>query len=131
MAPTYSLQGSWTPLATLTLLWASLSWIEGMPACPLCGMPSLEPDAERAFLIEVAKQQILQKLHLTERPNVTHPVPHTAVANALRHLHMGKSQRERLFGPFSSWENPKPDEQGYESISFAELGESPATLGIL
>lgn len=123
MAPTYSPQGSWTPLATLALLWTSLAWIEGKPACPSCKVPPLEPSAEKAFLVELAKQQILQKLNLSERPNITHPVPRGAVANALRRLHLGKARMDRL-GHFSGWQNPEPDEQGYEIISFAETGES-------
>lgn len=127
MAPTCSLLGSRTPLTMLTLLWASLAWIEGKPGCPSCRMPPLDPSAERAFLVEVAKQQILQKLNLSERPNITHPVPRALVANALRRLHRGKTQMDGL-GHFSSWENPKPDEQGYEIISFAEAGESPMLL---
>lgn len=124
MASTYSLQGSWTPLAALTLLWTSLAWVEGKPSCPSCRMPPLEPGAEKAFLIEVAKQQILQKLNLSERPNITHPVPRMAVANALRRLHMGKGWTDGM-GHFSSWEKTESDEQGYEIISFAETGECP------
>ncbi|XP_054859149.1 inhibin beta E chain-like [Eublepharis macularius] len=121
MAPPYSPPSSWTPLATLTLLWASLAWTEGRPACPSCGMPSLEPSAEKAFLIEVAKQQILEKLHLSERPNITHPVPRVAVANALRRLHMGKSWAD---GRTPLWDNAESDEQKYEVISFAETEPS-------
>ncbi|XP_061477696.1 inhibin beta E chain-like [Rhineura floridana] len=123
MAPTYSPQGNWTPLATVALLWASLAWIEGKPACPSCRMPPLEPSAEKAFLVEVAKQQILHKLNLNERPNITHPVPRGAVANALRRLHMGKARTDGL-GHFSGWEKPESDEQGYEIISFAETEPS-------
>lgn len=122
MAPSYSLQGKGTPLATLALLWASLAWVEGKPGCPSCKMPPLEPSAEKAFLVEVAKQQILQKLNLKERPNITHPVPRVAVANALRRLHMGKGRPDGP-GHFSSWESPETDKQGYEIISFAETGE--------
>ncbi|ETE71105.1 Inhibin beta E chain, partial [Ophiophagus hannah] len=123
MASAYSLQGSWTPLAALTLLWTSLAWVEGKPSCPSCRMPPLEPSAEKAFLIEVAKQQILQKLNLSERPNITHPVPRVAVANALRRLHMGKGWTDGM-GHFSSWEKTESDEQGYEIISFAETEPS-------
>uniref|UniRef100_A0A8D0AZR5 Inhibin subunit beta C n=1 Tax=Salvator merianae TaxID=96440 RepID=A0A8D0AZR5_SALMN len=123
MAPTYSLQGNWTPLATLALLWISLAWTEGKPACPSCKMPPLDPSAEKAFLVEVAKQQILQKLNLSERPNISHPVPRVAVANALRRLHMEKARTDGL-GPASAWESPEPSEQGYEIISFAETEPS-------
>ncbi|XP_062979112.1 inhibin beta E chain-like [Elgaria multicarinata webbii] len=128
MAPTlYSLQGNWTPLATLALLWASLAWVEGRPGCPSCTTPPVEPNAEKAFLVEVAKQQILQKLNLSERPNITHPVPRAAMANALRRLHMGKAQLDGT-GHVSGWENPNPDEQGYEIISFAETADPSGLL---
>ncbi|XP_044299145.1 inhibin beta E chain [Varanus komodoensis] len=124
MAPaSYSLQGKRSPLATLALLWASLAWVEGRPGCPSCKMPPLEPSAEKAFLIEVAKQQILEKLNLRERPNITHPVPRAAVANALRRLHMGKARTDGT-RHFSGWDTPEPDEQGYEMISFAETEAS-------
>lgn len=123
MAPAYSLQGKGTPLAALALLWTSLAWVEGRPGCPSCKMPPLEPNAEKAFLVEVAKQQILQKLNLKERPNITHPVPRVAVTNALRRLHMGKGRPDGA-GRFSSWESPETDKQGYEIISFAETEPS-------
>ncbi|XP_060109034.1 inhibin beta E chain [Heteronotia binoei] len=119
MAPPYGPPSPWTPLATLTLLWTYLAWTEGRPGCPSCGIPSLEPSAEKAFLIEVAKQQILEKLHLSERPNITHPISRVAVNNALRRLHVGKSGMD---GRMPFWENAESDEQGYEIISFAETG---------
>ncbi|XP_003223677.1 inhibin beta E chain [Anolis carolinensis] len=125
MAPTppYNIQGKRTLLATVVLLWTFVACVEGRPGCPSCRMPPLEPSAEKAFLVEVAKQQILQKLNLSQRPNITHPVPRAVVANALRRLHLGKG---RMDGPglSSRWEKPEPDEQGYEIISFAETEPS-------
>uniref|UniRef100_A0A8D0GRY1 Inhibin subunit beta C n=1 Tax=Sphenodon punctatus TaxID=8508 RepID=A0A8D0GRY1_SPHPU len=120
MAPHSSSHSVWALLAVLAVLCASTAWTEAKPGCPSCGMPTLQPDAERAFLVELAKQQILQKLHLSEKPNVTHSVPRTAVANALRRLHLGKARQEGVLGSLSGWEGPEMDEQGYEIISFAE-----------
>ncbi|KAJ1160298.1 hypothetical protein NDU88_000800 [Pleurodeles waltl] len=92
--------------------------------CPSCGVPStLAPEAERHILTELAKQQILSKLHLKERPNITHPVPRIAVANALRRLHPGKPNLDGLLGMSTG---DGRDEQGYEIISFAESDFSNA-----
>ncbi|KAG6923136.1 inhibin beta E subunit [Chelydra serpentina] len=94
-------------------------------------MPTLEPGTERRFLLELAKRQILEKLQLSERPNVTQPVPRGAVANALRRLHVGKGRRDGQPGPFARWDGPDADELGYEIISFAKTEiSSPSSLGL-
>lgn len=70
----------------LVLLWA-LVWAQGAGSgCPNCGGPTLAPQAERALVLELAKQQILEGLHLTSRPRITHPPPQAALARALRRL---------------------------------------------
>ncbi|ELV09239.1 inhibin beta E chain [Tupaia chinensis] len=70
----------------LVLLWA-LMWAQGAGSvCPSCGGPALE---ERALLLEIAKQQILEGLHLTSRPRITHPPPQAALTRALRRLQPG------------------------------------------
>ncbi|XP_069509682.1 inhibin beta C chain-like [Ambystoma mexicanum] len=102
---------------------------ERKPGCPLCGvLPTLAPEEEWRILTELAKQQILSKLHLKERPNITHPVPRVTVANALRRLHPSKSRLDGLLGP-STGDNQVDgqDEQGYEIISFAESDFSNST----
>ncbi|KAM4702241.1 inhibin beta B chain-like [Discoglossus pictus] len=104
----------------LTLLgaWASSTYGEGKRTeCPSCGVQDNE------VMTELAKQQILKKLHLKERPNITHPIPRGAVANALRRLHLTKSRMEGLFGTSnqnSNIENNDVEQQSYEIISFAE-----------
>ncbi|VFV33097.1 inhibin beta e chain-like [Lynx pardinus] len=73
----------------LVLLWA-LVWAQGAGSvCPSCGGPTLEPQAERALVLELAKQQILEGLHLTSRPRITHPPPQAALTRALRRLQPG------------------------------------------
>ncbi|XP_006750748.1 inhibin beta E chain [Leptonychotes weddellii] len=73
----------------LVLLWALL-WAQGAgSACPSCGGPTPAPQAERALVLELAKQQILEGLHLTSRPRITHPPPQAALARALRRLQPG------------------------------------------
>ncbi|XP_075055483.1 inhibin beta B chain-like [Mixophyes fleayi] len=97
--------------------------------CPSCGVQ------DKAVMVEVAKQQILQKLHLKERPNITHPIPRGAVVNALRRLHLTKPRMEGLFGS-PSWDSnietsETTEQQSYEIISFAESefnNESSTTL---
>lgn len=70
----------------LVLLWA-LVWAQGAGSvCPSCGGPTPAPQAERALVLELAKQQILEGLHLTSRPRITHPPPQAALARALRRL---------------------------------------------
>lgn len=73
----------------LVLLWA-LVWAQGARSvCPSCGGPTLAPQAERALVLEVAKQQILEGLHLTSRPRITNPPPRAALTRALRRLQQG------------------------------------------
>lgn len=70
----------------LLLLWA-LVWAQGARSlCPSCGGPTLVPQAERALVLELAKQQILAGLHLTSRPRITNPPPQAALTRALRRL---------------------------------------------
>ncbi|XP_006859531.1 PREDICTED: inhibin beta E chain [Chrysochloris asiatica] len=73
----------------LVLLW-TLVWAQGTGSvCPSCGSPTLAPQAERALVLELAKQQILQGLHLTSRPRIIHPPPQAALTRALRRLQPG------------------------------------------
>ncbi|XP_019598020.2 inhibin beta E chain [Rhinolophus sinicus] len=73
----------------LVLLWA-LVWVHGARSvCPSCGGPTLAPQAERALVLELAKQQILERLHLTSRPRITNPPPQAALTRALRRLQQG------------------------------------------
>lgn len=73
----------------LVLLWV-LIWTQGTrSACPSCESPTLAPQAERALVLELAKQQILEGLHLTSRPRITHPPSQAALTRALRRLQPG------------------------------------------
>ncbi|KAK2493081.1 hypothetical protein MC885_000221, partial [Smutsia gigantea] len=73
----------------LVLVWA-LVWAQGARAvCPSCGGPTVAPQAERALVLELAKQQILDGLHLTRRPRIIHPLPQAALTRALRRLRPG------------------------------------------
>lgn len=73
----------------LVLLW-TLGWARRAGSeCPTCGGPTLAPQAERAVVLELAKQQILEGLHLTSRPRIMHPPPPAALTTALRRLQPG------------------------------------------
>ncbi|KAM4882303.1 inhibin beta E chain isoform 1-T1 [Thomomys bottae] len=90
------------------LLWA-LMWTQGArSACRSCGSPTLAPQAERALVLELAKQQILKGLHLSSRPKISHPPPQTALKGALQRL------QTRSIAP----------ENGEEVISFATVTDS-------
>ncbi|XP_044082862.1 inhibin beta E chain [Neovison vison] len=92
----------------LVLLWA-LVWAQGAGSvCPSCGGPTLVPQAERALVLELAKQQILEGLHMTSRPRITHPPPQAALARALRRLQPGSVAPAK----------------GEEVISFATITDS-------
>ena len=97
----------------LTGLRAEVTTGGDSPGCVSCGLPALDKEAEERLMIEVAKQQILSKLHLKERPNITHnTIPRVALLTALRKLQAGRVSNTM----------PTKD-QGYEIVSFAETGE--------
>ncbi|NXJ84453.1 INHBC protein, partial [Trogon melanurus] len=54
--------------------------------CPACGLAALAPTAQRDLLTALAKQSILSKLRLPDRPNVTQPVSRGALLAALRRM---------------------------------------------
>ncbi|KAM9859176.1 inhibin beta B chain [Aulostomus maculatus] len=96
-------------------------WVSGSPGCPSCGLPPVEKDAEERMMIEIAKQQLLDKLHLKERPNISQAVPRVALLTALRKLHSG---RVRPDGTLELESNMPTKDQGYEIVSFADINET-------
>ncbi|NWU49236.1 INHBC protein, partial [Dromas ardeola] len=58
--------------------------------CPACGLSALAPTTQRDVLIALAKQSILSKLHLPDRPNITQPTSRGALLTA---LHRMRAQR--------------------------------------
>ncbi|NXJ44293.1 INHBC protein, partial [Ciconia maguari] len=55
--------------------------------CPACRLAALAPTTQRDVLIALAKQSILSKLHLPDRPNITQPMSRGALLTALRRMH--------------------------------------------
>lgn len=96
--------------------------------CPSCALAQLNRDSEPG-MVEAVKRHILNMLHLSAPPNVSHPVPRAALINALRKLHMGRVAQDGTveiedeaeeFGGHGA----PGDEQSSEIITFAEPGES-------
>ncbi|NXJ99263.1 INHBC protein, partial [Corythaixoides concolor] len=54
--------------------------------CPACGLAALAPTTQRDVLIALAKQSILSKLRLPDRPNITQPTSRGALLTALRRM---------------------------------------------
>lgn len=96
-------------------------------ACPTCGLPGMEKGEED--LIEIAKQQILSKLHLRERPNITHTLPRTALMTALRKLHVGRVRQDGSLDLEKNLLNPQAGNQAYEIVSFADV-EDDVSAGL-
>ncbi|XP_010899259.1 inhibin beta B chain [Esox lucius] len=96
--------------------------------CASCGMSLMEKDSEQRLMVEIAKQQILNKLHMKERPNITSTVPRAALLTALRKLHAG---RVRTDGTIELENNINRDtkDQGYEIVSFAEIDDKVTLPG--
>uniref|UniRef100_A0A8C8E319 Inhibin subunit beta C n=1 Tax=Oryzias sinensis TaxID=183150 RepID=A0A8C8E319_9TELE len=109
------------PFLFLAPLLLKSLWVTGSPGCPSCGLPAMERAAEEKMMIEFAKQQLLEKLHLKERPNITQSVPRVALLTALRKLHAGRVRQDGTL----ELENSSPTkDQGYEIVSFADISNS-------
>lgn len=86
--------------------------------CASCG---LETNAEERLMVEFAKQQLLDKLHLKERPNITQTVPRAALLTALRKLHSGRVRQDGTL----ELDNSLPiKDKGYEIVSFADINKT-------
>ncbi|XP_053289163.1 inhibin beta B chain [Pleuronectes platessa] len=96
------------------------------PGCASCGLPSMERDAEERLMTEIAKQQILEKLHLKERPNITHTVPRAALLTALRKLHSGRVRQD---GTLELQNEIPTRDPGYEIVSFADISKMDSGEG--
>ncbi|NWX07012.1 INHBC protein, partial [Caloenas nicobarica] len=92
--------------------------------CPACGLAALAPTVQRDVLIALAKQSILSKLHLPDKPNITQPTSRRALLTALRRL---RAQRTDTAAPTGMPRDggvlhPGAGVQEYEILSFAESG---------
>lgn len=94
--------------------------VSGSPGCASCAFPTMAKDAEERLMIEIAKQQLLDKLHLKERPNITQAVPRVALLTALRKLHTGRVRQD---GTLELENKSLTKDKGYEIVSFAEISK--------
>ncbi|XP_051996208.1 inhibin beta B chain-like [Xyrauchen texanus] len=111
-------------LSALTVEGASAAATAGAPTpCRTCGMPAMEKGSEERYLVELAKQQILNKLHLLERPNITQTVPRAALMTALRKLHAGRLRRDGTLELDNNYPSSRTGNQAYEIVSFADVDD--------
>ncbi|XP_061894318.1 inhibin beta C chain [Entelurus aequoreus] len=89
------------------------------PGCASCGL--LGRDAEERLMVEMAKQQLLDKLHLKEAPRISQTVPRVALLTALRKLQSGRVSQD---GTLELDNSVAVKDQGYEIISFADRNEN-------
>nr|XP_057910927.1 inhibin beta B chain [Doryrhamphus excisus] len=110
----------------LFLLLLEVLWVRGSPpGCASCGpRSSLGKDAEEKLMVEMAKQQILDKLHLKERPRMSPTVPRVALLTALRKLHSGRVRQD---GTLEMNNSVPSRQQGYEIVSFADINDKEHT----
>uniref|UniRef100_A0A8C6T583 Inhibin subunit beta C n=1 Tax=Neogobius melanostomus TaxID=47308 RepID=A0A8C6T583_9GOBI len=108
-----------TPSVFSAFFLLTLRLINGVSSgCASCG---LEKDAEEMLMVEFAKQQLLEKLNLKERPNITHTVPRAALLTALRKLHSGRVRQD---GTLELDNSLSIKDKGYEIVSFADINKS-------
>ncbi|NXE57536.1 INHBC protein, partial [Casuarius casuarius] len=87
--------------------------------CPTCGLAALAPGTQRDALIALAKQNILSKLRLQERPSIAQPMSRGALLTALRRIRARRPEHATPPGmPHGT------GAQRYEILSFAESGSS-------
>lgn len=119
---------SFPAFVLLTQMVVKGPWVSGSPRCASCGFPALTKDAEEKLMIEVAKQQLLDKLHLKERPNITQGVPRVALLTALRKLHSGRVRPNKTL---EQERNSLKTDQSYEIVSFADIRKSGFHVSVI
>lgn len=116
----------WRGIALTSLVLLGALVPEGLGAvtgCTTCGVQQMDKGSEEQFLIELAKKQILSKLHLRERPNITQTLPRAALANALRKLHAGRVRADGTVELDNNLASAQHTDQAYEIVSFANIGK--------
>lgn len=136
-----------SPLAALFFVVAILLLVDSPPSlcspldvaprlqddCPSCSLSqmrkNLSSSGAQLDMVEAVKRHILNMLHLSNRPNLTQPVPRAALLNAIKKLHVGRvtedgsvEMQEESSGPGTSAAAEPPS----ELIIFGEPGESSA-----
>ncbi|XP_063808484.1 uncharacterized protein LOC135010635 isoform X19 [Pseudophryne corroboree] len=83
----------------------------------------VQAQVEKEIALEVAKQNILSKLHLQQRPNISHTVPRESLALALLRLNITLDEDHSVQLPTQNGEEDENlgIDQNHEIISFAEI----------
>ncbi|KAG7326562.1 hypothetical protein KOW79_009963 [Hemibagrus wyckioides] len=116
----------WRGIALTSLVLLGALVPEGLGAvtgCTTCGVQQMDKGSEEQFLIELAKKQILSKLHLRERPNITQTLPRAALATALRKLHAGRVRADGTVELDNNLASAQHTDQAYEIVSFANMDD--------
>ncbi|XP_044076115.1 inhibin subunit beta Ab [Siniperca chuatsi] len=110
---------------------------EGAPSsdCPSCSLSQMRRNSSssggQSDMVEAVKRHILNMLHLSARPNLTHPVPRAALLNVIKKLHVGRVAEDGSVEIQEEGQGPRaptPPEPPSEIITFAEPGSSPNTV---
>ena len=83
-------------------------------------------------MVEAVKRHILNMLHLSSRPNLTQPVPRSALLNAIKKLHVGRVSEDGSVEMAEDEEDAgasAPPEPASEIIAFGEPGEPRPLAG--
>lgn len=96
-------------------------------SCSLTQVPknSSSPGGQ-GDMVEAVKRHILNMLHLSARPNLTQPVPRSALLNAIKKLHVGRVAEDGSVEMPEDLEGPgalAPPEPAAEVITFGYPGE--------
>ncbi|NXF84744.1 INHBC protein, partial [Eubucco bourcierii] len=123
-----------TTVAFLLLSLLRMTAPKGM-RCPTCGLAALASSTQQDVLKALAKQSILSKLRLPDRPNITQPVPRGALLTALHRLHAQHTDTTEPSRIPQDGGTPHPRPrvglQEYEILSFAESGSSTSRSVLL
>lgn len=105
----------------LPLLLASLTEL----SCSSCRVftQTIEK-AEKEILLEIAKQNILKKLHLHHRPNISNTISKDNLEQALQQLGINADKDLSTdLQAENDVEDKEDHDQSYEVISFAGIGK--------
>ncbi|KAF7711515.1 inhibin beta B chain [Silurus meridionalis] len=130
----YLCADGWRGIVFTWLVLLSALVPEGLGAvtgCTTCGVHQMDKGSEAQFLIELAKKQILSKLHLRERPNITQTLPRAALATALRKLNAGRVRGDGTVELENNLASAQQTDQSYEIVSFANIDDAIGTSSIL
>ncbi|RVE61398.1 hypothetical protein OJAV_G00170200 [Oryzias javanicus] len=101
--------------------------------CPSCSLSQMRRNSSlgQGEMVEAVKRHILNMLHLSTRPNLTHPVPRAALLNAIKKLHFGRVAADgsvEIEGGSHRPEGATSSEPPSEIITFGEEGDAPNTV---